>query len=113
MAAVGTSSLCTLLDLENKTCTNHVSHKKCKSCYYICLGVLAHTIHKQIQNKGTRNNDLNLVGSKYLKDLYEWVCQCKHNQTTTNEFLMPFIASIALFAVGIKLTNELVAWKLF
>lgn len=72
-----------------------------------------HTIHKQIQNKCTQNDDLYLVGSKYVRELQDWIYWCKYDQTSTNEFFMSFIVSVALFATGVKLTNELAAWKLF
>lgn len=68
------------------------------------------TIHMQIENKCNQNNDL--INSEYRKNLYKWLLQCKNEELFVNNFLKSFVISVALFAVGIKLTNELVAWRI-
>ncbi|CAK9809060.1 hypothetical protein ANTPLA_LOCUS6010 [Anthophora plagiata] len=91
---------------------NHTSSKKCKS-YYICLGTLVDMIQAQIENRYAQNSRLYLIGCRYLEDLYKWVNQCKYKELFANEFFKSLVTSIALFAMGVKLTNELDAWKAF
>lgn len=64
----------------------------------------------QIENKYNQNN--NLINSEYTKNLYKWLLQCKNKELFVNNFLKSFVISVALFAVGIKLTNELIAWRI-
>ncbi|XP_031825667.1 uncharacterized protein LOC116423973 [Nomia melanderi] len=105
-----TSSSSTLSDQssirENKSKNCH------KSCYYICLGTLAHTVHTQIQRRYRKNDDLYLTGSKYVEDIYKWVYRCKYRELLVNDFFKSFIASVVLFALGAKLASELAAWKI-
>ncbi|XP_043583040.1 uncharacterized protein LOC122567932 [Bombus pyrosoma] len=112
-----TLSLPTLTDTasikKEKIRKNHISNKRCKSYYYVCLGALMHTIDKQIKDKYTENNYLYLIGSRYIKNLYKWLQHCKYNKVLVNDFLKSLITSVALFAIGVKLTNELVAWRIF
>lgn len=65
----------------------------------------------QVENKCNQNN--NLINFEYTKNLYKWLLyRCKNEELFVNNFLKSFIISVALFAVGIKLTNELVAWRI-
>lgn len=75
------------------------------------MGALAHMVQTQIQEKYAQNDCLYFIGSKYMKDIYKWAYQYKYKDLLVNDFLKPFLTSIAIFAVGIKLTSELVAWK--
>lgn len=72
-----------------------------------------HTIDKKIKDKYTENNYLYLIGSRYIRDLYKWLQHCKYNKVLVNDFLKSLITSVALFAIGVKLSNELVAWRIF
>ncbi|KAK1132472.1 hypothetical protein K0M31_013857 [Melipona bicolor] len=87
----------------------HILNKRCNSSYYICLGALMDMIHMQIEKKYSKDNYLYLIGSKYTKDLYTWLQHYKYKEL----FLKSFITSVALFAIGVKLANELVAWRIF
>ncbi|XP_043510771.1 uncharacterized protein LOC122529060 [Frieseomelitta varia] len=94
---------------EKEKSKKHISNKRCNSSYYICLGALMDIIHMQIENKYSKDNYLYFIGSKYTKDLYTWLQHYKYKEI----FLKSFITSVALFAIGVKLANELVAWRIF
>ena len=70
-------------------------------------------VHTQVQKKYTENDPLHVVSSKYIEDLYTWVYQCKYKQFFVKDFLKSIITSLVLFTIGVKLTNELVAWRLY
>ncbi|XP_076164438.1 uncharacterized protein LOC143145191 [Ptiloglossa arizonensis] len=96
---------------ENEICKKLISNKKCKRCYYVCLGTLIQIVQTQIQRKYAENDYLYLIGKKCITNLNDWATQWKSKKLLASDFLKPFITSIALFAVGVKLTSELVAWK--
>lgn len=97
----------------DNNCFQNRSSKRCKSCYYICLGSLVNTIHMQIEKKYTQKDYLYLIGSRYIKDLYKWVQQYKYKELLANDFFKSFVTSVALFVVGVKLTSELTGLKVF
>lgn len=100
----------------NNTINNYFQHASCKkghkTRYYICLGTLAQLVQTQIQSKYAQNDRLHSIGTKFVKDFYAWIYQSQDERFSVEDFLRSVITSIAFFAVGIKLTNELVAWRL-
>ena len=70
-------------------------------------------MHTQVQKKYTENDPLHVVSSKCIEHLYTWAYQCKYKQFFVKDFLKSIITSLVLFTIGVKLTNELVAWRLY
>ncbi|CAL7949406.1 unnamed protein product [Xylocopa violacea] len=97
---------------EKNICKNHILNKRCKSYYYICLGALVNTIRMQIENKSMQNDYLHLNYSRYTNDLYKLIHRYKSRELFTNDFFKSFVTSVVLFAVGIKIANELSAWRI-
>ncbi|XP_076284491.1 uncharacterized protein LOC143210993 [Lasioglossum baleicum] len=96
---------------EKEFCANLTPRRCCRKSYYVCLGTLAHMVHTQIQRNYTKSTRLYSTGSKYAQDLYMCVRQCKYKELLVDDFYRSFIASVALFALGAKLVNELTEWK--
>nr|XP_012231043.1 PREDICTED: uncharacterized protein LOC105677189 [Linepithema humile] len=78
----------------------------CKPCRCICPRAVAR--YKAQLKTQERSDNFVLISARYIVELYHWTNKC----LSADDFLRSIVASAILFAIGVKLSEELNGWNL-